>query len=217
MIPATQQFVDVKDVKDGVIRLKRGGFRRVLAVSGINFDLKSEEEREIILRSYQAFLNTLDFSVQFFIHSRKVNVSSYLRQIEERRAEEENELLKIQIEDYMNFIRSFVEENPIVTKSFFVVVPYDAAAFASPTKGFMNIFRPSPTKAKTDERIEDQKALLQLEARVDEVSSGLQGIGLHAHPLDDDEIAELFYNLYNPELIEKEGFAIAGPNTNDTN
>ena len=75
---STQQFVEIEDIRDGILILKNGGLRRVLMVSGVNFDLKSEEEQNLIIYSFQNFLNTLDFSVQFFIHSRKVNVDAYL-------------------------------------------------------------------------------------------------------------------------------------------
>src|SRR3990167_5625974 len=121
----TQKFVEVKNIKNGAVFLKKGGLRKVLIVGGVNFDLKSEAEQNLILQSFQNFMNTLDFGIQFFIHSRKINVSEYLEQLKARKEEEPNELLKIQIEDYAEFIRVFVAENPIISKSFFVVVPYD--------------------------------------------------------------------------------------------
>lgn len=194
--------------------LKGGGIRRVLAIGGVNFDLKSEEEQGIILRSFQEFLNTVDFSVQIFIHSRKVNVDAYLRKIGGRKAEETNELLKIQIGDYVEFVRSFVTDNPIITKSFFVVVPYDTPAISSPKRGLINLFKGSraPSEAETDKRVEREKQIFQLGQRVDEVTMGLESIGVHVELLENEELTELFYNLYNPELVEKEGLAIAQTN-----
>ena len=76
-ISSTQTFVDIESVKDGVIMLKNGGLRQVIMVTGINFDLKSEDEQNLIIYSYQNMLNTLDFSLQFFIHSRKLNIDKY--------------------------------------------------------------------------------------------------------------------------------------------
>lgn len=217
-IKSTQQFVPIKEIKDGVVYLKGGGLRRVLAVGGINFDLKSEEEKQIILGSFQSFLNTLDFSLQIFIHSRKINIDAYLAQMEGRTAEEQNELLKIQIADYVEFLRSFVKDNPITMKSFYAVVPYDAAKISSPAKGLLGLFQKKPAAGQTaspggqkqvEQRVDDQKKLFQLGQRVDEVTQGLEGIGVHAEPLDDQALTELFYNLYNPELVEKEDLAIA--------
>lgn len=208
---STQQFVDIKEVKDGIVYLKKGGLRRILAVGGVNFDLKSQKEQDLILHAFRSFLNTLDFSIQIFIHSRKSNIESYLKKMRERQLEETNELLKIQITDYIEFVRSFVADNPIITKSFFVIVPYDKAAIsvASP-KGFLNMFggKGAGSTKETDDRVEHQKKIFQLQQRVDEVISGLALAGVQAHPLEDAEIIELFYNLYNPGLTEKENLAI---------
>ncbi len=215
---STQQFVEIKEVRDGVIYLKRGGLRKILAVGGVNFDLKSQKEQDLILHAFQAFLNTIDFSVQIFIHSRKVNIEAYLAKMQDRQTEEMNELLKIQIADYIEFVRSFVADNPIITKSFFVVVPYDAPTIsASSPKGLLSMFGKKSASAKeTDERVEYQKKMFQLDQRVDEVVSGLAGMGVSARPLEDGEITELFYNLYNPGLTEKEGLAIARQETAPT-
>jgi type IV secretory pathway VirB4 component len=204
--PATQQLVEIKDIKDGVVYLKGGGLRRVLMVSGINFDLKSEAEQTLILNSFQDFLNSLDFSVQFFVHSRKVNINSYLETMEERKKEETNELLKIQIEDYIKFVRAFVEENTIITKNFFVVVPYDPIVAVQKAGGIFSVFSGKKT---TGGEISNQANLEQLSRRVDQVINGLEQIGLRVAVLGDDELTELYYNLYNPQLVEKRGLEIS--------
>lgn len=207
---ATQQFVEIQEIKDGVIHLKSGGLRRLLMVAGVNFDLKSVEEQSAILRAFQNFLNALDFSVQFFVHSRKVNIAPYLEKMAARRTEEQNELLRIQIDDYIEFVRSFVEQNPIITKTFFVVVGYDTApAAAQAAGGLLGFFKKGGGgQAQTSREIELQKSLLQLNQRVDEVVAGLENIGLQTNQLDDEAATELFYNLYNPQLIEKQGMEI---------
>jgi hypothetical protein len=203
----TQQFVGIKEIKDGVVSLKRGGLRQILIVSGVNFDLKSETEQELILNTFQKFLNTLDFPVQFFIHSRKVNVDSYLDLMRERLAEEPNELLKIQIQEYIEFIRTFVEQNAIISKTFFVVVPYETVSLNEATGGiFSGLFAaPKQKKADSPEAVTAQENLRQLSQRVSQVIDGLAENGLRAVPLQDDELVELFYNLYNPQLTEKRG------------
>ncbi|MEK7629965.1 MAG: TraC family protein [Patescibacteria group bacterium] len=208
--PATQKFVDIKEIKNSVVYLKNGGLRQILIVSGVNFDLKSEAEQTIILNSFQNFLNTLDFSVQFFIHSRKVNVNDYLEKIEGRRQSETNELLKIQIEEYINFIRAFVEENAIITKSFFVTVPYETGITNSGAKGIFSLFNfKTKPAAGAEEKANAEEKLEQLSHRVNQVASGLQQIGLRVAVLNDEELIELFYNLYNPQLVEKKGLEIA--------
>lgn len=203
---STQTFVEIEEVRNGVIYMKNGGLRKILIVNGINFDLKSDEEQKLILGSFQRFINTLDFSIQFFIHSRKVNMKPYLEKVKERERKENNELMKTQITEYIEFIKSFVEENPIITKSFFIVVPYspkDASA-KDAAGSFLGFFKKGKEKDEQKKKsLEDD--LQQISYRENEVISGLNGIGLRAQSLDDEEITELFYNLYNPELTEKQG------------
>lgn len=200
---STQQFVDIDDIRDDVVFLRDGSLRSVIMVSGTNFELKSEDEQDGIISAYQSFLNALDFSVQIVVHSRKLNVDLYLKKMEGVRDKEPNELLKNQIGEYIEFIRGFVKENEIMTKNFFVVVPYEGVNLQSLKKGFLGMFSlgSKPKKAEADES-EDQK-ILQLRQRVDEVVSGLERVGLRAVSLNREELLELYYNLYNPETVEK--------------
>ena len=203
---ATQKFVDIDEIKNEVIYMKNGGLRKILLINGINFDLRSEEEQQMILGSFQSFLNRLDFPIEFFIHSRKINIKSYLDKMKQREEDEKNELLKIQIGEYINFIRSFVEENPIITKSFFVVVPYNPIATVEEAKKGLSKIMTSLTggNKKEDEKNESMsKKLQQLNYRVEEVVAGLEQIGLRTNKMSDEELTELFYNLYNPQLIER--------------
>jgi len=206
-LPPTQNLIDIKDIKDGIVYLKNGEICQVLMVGGINFDLKSEEEQNAIIGAFQKFLNMLDFKTQFFIHSRKVNVENYLKTLEERKKNETNELLKVQIDEYINFIRSFVEENAIITKKFFVVISYFLSSIpqnVKSTSSFFNFFKKTNENPphQLEESIEKSEAIHQLRIRVETVISGLEQIGLKAFALEDDELIELFYNLYNPQLIE---------------
>lgn len=201
----TQALVAIKEIRDGVLYLKSGGVRRVLIVSGVNFDLKSEAEQGLILGSFQNFLNTLDFSAQFFIHSRKVNVDAYLASMRARMGEEPNELLKIQIGEYVEFIRAFVEENAIISKTFFAIVPYESVIPAGGKLGGLASLFKKTTSAAPSRQANAQEILSQLERRVNQVIEGLSQIGLRAAPLENDALVELFYNLYNPELTEKKG------------
>ncbi|MDO8557133.1 MAG: hypothetical protein Q7R98_01580 [Candidatus Jorgensenbacteria bacterium] len=198
----TQKFVEIKEVKNSIVYLKKGGLRKILIVSGINFDLKSEEEQEMILGTFQNFLNGLDFPIQFFIHSRKVNIESYLERMLARKNEETNELLKIQIAEYVEFIKSFVEQNAIIDKAFFVIVPYEPLILVSEARGFLSGVLGQKPNQKQKENTEKENAE-QLEQRVSQVTSGLGQIGLRTAELADDEMVELFYNLYNPQLTEK--------------
>lgn len=205
---ASQDFVDIREVRDGIIYTKSNRMCRILIVSGINFDLKSDAEQNLILNSFQNFLNTIDFPVQFFIHSRKVNINAYLAMMGTMKEKEQNELLKIQIEDYISFVKSLVEENAIISKAFFVIVSYQgiSAVPGDVAGGILSLFKKN--ESKKQENKAPQEHLEQLGHRVDQVTQGLESIGLRALPLEDEEIVELFYNLYNPQLVEKKGMEI---------
>jgi len=212
----TQNFVGIEHIENGTVTLKDGSLRQVLLVSGTNFDLKSEEEQNLIISLFQGFLNSLNFSIQIFIHSRKVNIDGYLTTLEKRETEESNALLKNQILEYKEFIRAFVSENAIMTKSYFIVVPYDpiqlspgGEALSSKVFGFLKkkgVQGPTkrlPEADATEERVEKEH-MEQLSQRTNQIVAGLNQLGLRAIQLEDDELTELFYNLYNPEAIEKE-------------
>lgn len=197
----TQQFIDIKEIKNGIILLKNGGLRKLVLVDGINFDLKSEEEQTIITYAYQNFLNSLDFPVQLNIHSRKLNIEGYLARLVEKEKQETNELLKTQIGEYIQFIKSFIGENEVMTKSFFVVIPYTPSIIKTSSA------KKKSTKTEVAENTEETKIdplyVDQLNQRVDQVISGLRRVGLRAISLEDSELIELYHNLYNPSTVDK--------------
>ena len=204
---ATQEFVNIESIENGVIRLKGGTYRKILIVSGMNFDLKSAEEQEMIIFSFQGFLNSLDFSIQFFIHSRKLNIENYLTMVKGRENQETNELLKNQIFEYGEFVKSFVAQNAIMSKNFFVVVPFDPVRISEAGGKLKNkIFGLFGSKEpERSQKQTEQEYLEQLDQRVSWVVDGLNQIGLRTVPLNDAELSELFFNIYNPSTIEKKG------------
>ena len=212
---ATQQFIAIEEIKQETIVLRNGGLRKVLLANGINFDLKSEEEQGLIIYSFQNFLNALNFSLQIYIRSRRLNIENYLNKLSGLQEQESFELLKNMIGEYREFIKSFVAQNAIMDKAFFVVVPYDPVQFTQAGKSFFKKMmewlhvkkRKPPEEALLDEQALRQQSFTQnsqqLEQRVEQVISGLSQIGLRAVPLNDAELIELFYNIYNPETTEK--------------
>ena len=206
---STQQFVEIEDIRNGVAILKNGSLRTILMVSGINFELKSEEEQNAISYAYQNFLNTLDFSIQLIIHSRKLNIENYLDKLAERQNQETNELLKNQISEYIEFIRSFVELNAVMAKTFFAVVSYNPIVIPGGGRKILDFFKfGSKAKNSTSEETLEQK-ISQLNQRTEQVINGLSQIGLRVVALNNEELIELFYNLYNPETMEKKELKIA--------
>ena len=204
----TQQFIDIESIESDTVKLKSGALRKILLVSGTNFALKSEEEQGMITYAFQGFLNSLDFSVQFFIHSRKLNIDDYLKKLEDREVQEENGLLKNQVSEYREFIKNLVGQNAIMKKRFFAVVPYDPIQLSKAgldiADKLLSWARSKTAKSETEKKSEAfEESLEQLDRRVDQVTSGLNQIGLRAVPLNNDELLELFYNLYNPSTVEK--------------
>ena len=202
----TQRLVEIREVRDGVLILLDGSMRVVLIASSINFALKSQDEQEAIILQYQNFLNSLDFSVEFFIQSRKLHIDPYLDTLRDRLKREFNELLKIQTTEYIDFVKSFVESANIMTKSFYAVVPF-TPILVSREEGIKKSFssllakKSADTPALDEERFEEYKT--QLYQRVEVVRQGLVRTGIRAVPLNTEELVELFYGLYNPGEVEK--------------
>ncbi len=196
---ATQKYLDISEIREGVVVLKDGSLRAVLLVSSINFELKSEIERNSIIYAYQAFLNSLEFPIQIVISSRRLEIDDYLRRLEERKAVETSELIKLQITDYIEFIKRLITIANIMEKRFYVVVPYYPAP-VKPT-GFLEKLFPSPSQKQTTSFEENKRKLLE---RAEMVASGLRSIGLRAVQLNTQELIELFYNFYNPETATKQ-------------
>jgi type IV secretory pathway VirB4 component len=128
---ATQEFVPIKEVRDGVVILKDGGMRGVLMTSSLNFALKSSDEQEAIIMQFQNMLNSINFSIQIFMESRRLDIRPYISLLEQRQKEQVGDLLKVQTKEYIEFIKSFTESTNIMTKTFFIVVPYTAAILSS--------------------------------------------------------------------------------------
>ncbi len=199
---ATQSFVPIQEVRDGYLILKDGSMRALILSSSLNFALKSQDEQNAILYQFQDFLNSLDFTVQIYIESRKLDIRPYLALLEQREKEQMSDLLKIQIQEYIAFVKNFTENTSIMTKSFFVVVPYTPAILKS--KNPMSIFKKTDydaLKKAADETFEENRA--QLEERISVVEQGLIRCGIRVVKLGTEEIVELFYKLFNPGETEK--------------
>lgn len=198
---STQQYVDVEEVRDGVIVLKNGALRSVLLVSSLNFDLKSAEEQDAIILQYQNFLNSLDFPVQIIISSRRFDIRPYIELLKNKENHQKNELLRLQISEYQNFIKSLAEVSNIMSKLFYVVVPFSPVE--DKEKGLFHslttLFNPSAAIVSRREFFETYKN--QLWQRVDHVSFSLSQTGLKIAPLNTEELIELLYNSYNPSLF----------------
>jgi len=201
----TQDFVPIQEIRDGVIILKSGGMRSIILASSLNFALKSQDEQSSILMQFQNFLNSLDFSIQIFIQSKKLDIRPYLALLEDRYKEQVTELMKIQVREYIEFVKTFVENTNIMSKSFFVVIPYDSAP-ANISNNPLTRMLPGKNKGKSQTETADSQFSeyrSQLEQRVAVVEQGLVRCGIRAAELGTEEVVELYYKLFNPGDTEK--------------
>ena len=213
---AAQQFLPIEAIRDGTIILRSGqGLRAVLMVSSLNFALKSEEEQDALVFQYESFLNALDFPLQFVVQSRRLNIKPYLELLAAREKEETGELLKVQIAEYAEFVKTFVELTNIVAKTFLAVVPFTPSV-AARRRGILaaitGLFGGPTAPAAGNGDTEFAQFKNQLAQRVDAVASGLKRLGLRVAELGTEELVELFYGLYNPSESERVHRAAAAEN-----
>ncbi len=215
---STEKFVSIETIRDDCVILKDGSLRAVVMVSGINFDLLSESEQDVIINAYQNLLNGLDFTLQTLVHSRKININNYLKKIKKRETQETNNLLRLQIGEYYNFIDELVKTSNIMVKRFYLIIPYSAmpAEIATVSGPLSQVFQKMPFgKKETPKQLEQKEEMdfinqkLQLNHRVSAVITGLKPMGLNAIRLKTPELVELYYNFYNPEKQERTNLTIA--------
>lgn len=200
---ATQEFVPIKEIRDGIIVLKNDDLRAIVLATSVNLSLKSAEEQQATIMQFQNFLNTLDFPVQISVQSRRLDIRPYLLLLENRIKVQNEPLLKLQTREYIEFIKNFTDSTRIMTKSFFIIVPYTRVALSSNTGILENIFS---RKNKKEEKIAKQVAFeekrSQLEQRVAVVQQGLASCGIKSAQLGTEEVVEVFYKVFNPGEIE---------------
>lgn len=196
--PSTQESLDIAEIKENVIVLKSSALRAIIETTSLNFALKSTKEQEAIIYAYQSFLNSLDFPVQVVINSRGLDIKEYLGVLKEKEVQQTNELLRIQTEEYIDFVKALVEATNIMEKKFYIIVPF--ARLEAKREGLLEkakkMFKTVKTKKLSQEDFQNYKT--QLMQRVDLITSSLSGLGLHLKVLETKQLINLFHGLYNP-------------------
>jgi len=201
---STQKFLDIAEVKEDCVVMKDGTLRAVILVSSINFALKSEDEQNAIISAYIGFLNFLEFPLQIVIQSRKLDIDGYLERLKKVEKEQTNELLRMQTKEYRQYVSQLIEIGDIMTKRFYVVVPYNPLSDKQRSwfQRFLGLFTAAGevklSQANFTKRRHD------LFSRVDHISSGLASMGLKSVILDTQSLIELYYNTYNPDVYNRE-------------
>ena len=208
---STQNSLLLSELRDSMVIMEDGSFRAVIACKSINFDLMSSREREGVEYSYQNFLNALYFPIQIFIRSQRVDIGPYLDKLSEIRRNQDNMLLNVLMDDYIDYIDALSQEANIMDKSFFVIVPFFPAGeqinVAAQSKGFLTTLFGGGKKNTTITKVDNvtyAKAKEEIKNRVDSVLSGLMQVGVQAVQLNTKQLGELYYNVYNPDTAVRE-------------
>lgn len=205
--PSTQDTLLISEIRDGIVVMRDGSLRAVIMASAINFDLMSSSERDSVEYAYQSFLNSLHFPLQILIKSQRIDLDGYIAKLGQLRGEQDNELLGMLMEDYIANIQTLVEEVNIMDKQFYIVVPYFAPAAvklkrANIATGIAGAFKKQTVTTIGESDFESFKT--ELGQRVDLVSSGLGQIGVRNIPLNTQELIDLYYSSYNPDVSQQQ-------------
>jgi type IV secretory pathway VirB4 component len=206
----TQNSLPFAEVRDGIVIMNDGSFRAIVRAESINFDLMSSAEQESVEYSYQSFLNSLYFQTQIFIKSRKIDMRPYLERLSKIRTEMDNMLLGMLMEDYIYFISDLVEQTNIMSKEFYIIVPYYADESLQKTleqtkSAFANLMNKDGKKGPVVINEQDlEKAKTELKNRVQNVVNGLLQVGINSAPLSTQELIQLLYNTYNPDTATRQ-------------
>ena len=208
---STQNLLNIAEIRDGIVIMNDGSFRSVIMVKSINFDLMSPQEQEGVEFSYQQFLNSLYFPIQIFIRSQKVDLGPYIQKLDKIRAEHDNMLLALLMDDYLDYIDQLAASTNIMDKHFYVVVPFfpneknikPLTSSKNILDGVFGLFSNTQTHLVIDEnKLEDAKT--ELRNRVQAALSGLAQCGIQGLPLDTQELIELYYGVYNPDTATRQ-------------
>lgn len=203
---STQRFIKIDNIRNDVVILKNGQIRGILQVSSINLALKSQNEQEAIVASYQNFLNSLDFPIQILVSSRFMNLDKYLENLKKMVDKQPTDLMQIQTQEYINFILEFTQESHIISTDFFVIIPFDLLEMNISAGGAQERFKSLFGKQSKVDSLDPKKFASykkQLLQRVNFVASGLNRMGLSAELLNTKQLISLFWSAYNPSDLKR--------------
>jgi hypothetical protein len=205
---STQNTLLISEIRDGIVIMNDGSFRSVVMLKSINFDLMSPQEREGVEYGYQGFLNSLYFPIQIFVRSQKVDIGPYIQKLDKIRAEHDNMLLALLMEDYIGYMSALAEQTNIMDKKFYLVIPFfptaDAQKVVQASKGFLEgVFGKKEQRVVINEA-ELEAAKTELRDRTQAVLAGLLQCGVQGLPLDTNELIELYYDAYNPDTATRQ-------------
>ena len=202
-LASTQQHLDIHDIEQGLVILKNGGARLVLSCTAVNFNLLSEVEQDAIIAAYSGLLNSLSFPIQVLIRSKKMDISFYLDQLKTVEGEQTNRFLKKRIASYRHYVEQLISKNEVLDKSFYVIIPFQEAILTASENPLRKLF-PKKGKVVLNKSAVLKKAKVQLEPKKGHLIKQFNKIGVRAKQLGTQELIELFYDIYNPDLARQQ-------------
>lgn len=198
---STLGFVEISEIRDSVLILREGQMRAVLAVSSANFALKSIQEQEIIIGAFQGILNSIDFPIQILVQSRRLDLTSYIEKLKHIEDNLTNDLLRVKMQEYVEYIKQMLQEVNIMNKDFYVIVGYEPISLKDGIFGrFLRALNPSRAiKQKQEDFLKNRKLMM---SRTDAIASRLASLDLKVNLLNTEQLIALMYNSYNPDLLE---------------
>lgn len=172
---SSRNQIAIEGVRDGILILPKNEYRAALAVSSLNFELRSLDEQEAIIETYESFLNSVGFSLQILVRTREIDMDKYLEELKERLDGESVPIYRTQLQNYDEFIRSLITENKILTRHFYIVVSHKLSG-----------------KPNFD------LVVKQLKIKLTIITKGMAQLGMHTSQLDSLEVLDLFYSFYSP-------------------
>jgi Fe2+ transport system protein B len=200
---STQQHLDIYDIDQDLLILKNGSARLVLEVTAVNFNLLSEVEQDAIIAAYSSLLNSLSFPIQVIVRSKRMDISLYLKKLEEVEKEQINHHLKKRIGSYRNYVEQLISKNEVLDKSFFIAIPYQETLLTSSENALKKIFSRRKRVILNKDAIL-KKAKVSLEPRREHLIKQLNKVGVRAQQLKTKELVELFYDIYNPDSAREQ-------------
>ena len=202
-LASTQQHLDIHDIDQGMVILKNGSARMVLSCTAVNFDLLSEVEQDAIIAAYSGLLNSLSFPIQVVVRSKKMDISFYLDQLQEVEKEQTNKFLKKRIASYRGYVEQLISKNEVLDKNFYVVIPHQEMFLTSSKNPLGKLFSRGKKVSFSKSKVL-KKAKIQLEPKKEHLVKQFSKIGVKAQQLKTQELIELFYDLYNPDLARQQ-------------
>lgn len=216
---STQEHLDVLDIQGDMVLLKSGGAAMVLEATSVNFDLLSEREQDSMIAAYSSMLNSLSFTMQLVVRSRKLDITNYLKWVDEKAqstAAQANPYLKDKIDSYKEFIVSLVQKGEVLDKRFYIAIPYYSPVSVK-KPGFIDSLLGRKTAAPRINKAQImERARTDLEPKRDHVMKQLERLGIKSRQLTTPELIELFYEIYNPEQARVQHIAGGAGNYTST-